>query len=177
MWVEPVPKEVDFRSELSWCECSMWSHMQRPLLQPGSRHLSLHVAHVIAGFLTTHESKLIQITPQHKHTWTFFHRFKLLSLWSGVSDLCLSFLCLSLTSMNILDFAERYILILNKNWVQIKFLICKYSINWFNSYIKRHPLLFMMFIKVILLEHEFCIIPLVWHEKHIFIAQIKVASS
>lgn len=52
MWVQPVPKDADFRSERSWRECSVWSHMLQ------------HVAHVSAGFLTTEESKLIQITTQ-----------------------------------------------------------------------------------------------------------------
>lgn len=175
MWVQPVPKDADFRSQLLWRECSVWSHMHRlALFQPGSRHPSLHVAHVIAGFLTTQESKLIQIT-QHKHAWTFFHRFKPLSQWSGVSHLCLFFLYLCVTLTNVLDLNSKWKL--GADNISDQQIFNKFEYNWLKSCIKRNPLLFRMFIKVILLEQEYCIIPPVWPEKHVFIAQIKLASS
>lgn len=49
----------------------------------------------------------------------------------------------------------------------------KFEYNWLTSYIKRHPLLFRMYIKVILLEQEYCVIPLVWHEKNVFLHRLK----
>lgn len=169
MWVQPVPKDADFRSELSWRECSAWSHMHT-----GSAPAREQTSELACGPCDRRFPDNTGVetdpdnntnTPQH-----FFHRFKPLSQWSVVSYLCLFFLYLCVTSMNVLNFDSKWKLGAdNISDQQIS--------NWLNSYIKRHPLLFRMFIKVILLEKEYCIIPLVWHEKQVFIAQIKVASS